>query len=24
MKAPAPMLRQTKVLQTWVGGERVF
>ena len=24
MKAPAPKLRQTKVLQTWVGGERVF
>lgn len=24
MKAPAPELRQTKVLQTWVGGERVF
>ncbi len=24
MKAPAPTLRQTKVLQTWVGGERVY
>jgi predicted amidohydrolase YtcJ len=24
MKAPAPTLRNTKVLQTWVGGERVF